>query len=65
MWHQRTTRPTYRCSFCNKPQNQVERLLTRPRGVYMCNECVDCRQQTIQKEREKEPANMIAYVVEI
>jgi len=34
----------------NKPQNQVERLLAGPRGVYMCNECLDCCQQTIQRE---------------
>ncbi len=27
------------CSFCGKPQNQVERLIEGP-GVYICDECV-------------------------
>ncbi|HEY1651998.1 MAG TPA: ClpX C4-type zinc finger protein [Acidimicrobiales bacterium] len=32
------------CSFCFKPNTQVERLVAGP-AVYVCNECVDlCRQ---------------------
>lgn len=32
-----------RCSFCNKPQNEVATLIAGP-GVYICDECVDlCR----------------------
>lgn len=32
-----------RCSFCGKPQSQVERLIAGP-DVYICNGCVDlCR----------------------
>ncbi len=31
------------CSFCGKPQNEVDRLIAGP-GVFICNECVDlCR----------------------
>lgn len=29
-----------RCSFCGKPQNQVQRLIAGP-GVCICNECVE------------------------
>ncbi|MDD7718822.1 MAG: ATP-dependent Clp protease ATP-binding subunit ClpX [Eubacteriaceae bacterium] len=29
-----------RCSFCGKPQNQVQRLVAGP-GVYICDECVE------------------------
>ena len=30
-----------RCSFCNKPQSQVRKLISGPNGVYICDECVD------------------------
>ena len=37
------TRPpsarTYRCSFCGKSGEQVERIIAGP-NVYICNECV-------------------------
>ena len=31
---------TYVCSFCGKQQDQVQRLIAGPRGVYVCDECV-------------------------
>ena len=34
-----------RCSFCNKSQEQVRKLIAGPAGVYICDECVDvCRE---------------------
>ena len=30
-----------RCSFCNKPQSQVRKLIAGPSGVYICDECID------------------------
>ena len=30
----------YRCSFCGKDQDEVERLIAGPGAVYVCNECV-------------------------
>ena len=30
----------FRCSFCNKSQKEVSRLIPGP-SVYICNECVD------------------------
>ena len=32
-------RKIHKCSFCGKPQNEVERLIAGP-GAYICNECV-------------------------
>ena len=29
-----------KCSFCNKPQELVDRMIAGP-GVYICNECID------------------------
>ena len=29
-----------RCSFCNKTQDQVKKLIAGPAGVYICDECV-------------------------
>jgi aspartate carbamoyltransferase catalytic subunit len=36
----RGTQTVYRCSFCGKDQDEVERLIAGPRAVYICNECV-------------------------
>ena len=30
-----------RCSFCNKTQAQVRKLIAGPAGVYICDECID------------------------
>jgi ATP-dependent Clp protease ATP-binding subunit ClpX len=30
-----------RCSFCNRPEDEVQRLISGPDGVFICNECVD------------------------
>ena len=31
-----------RCSFCNKPQSQVRKMIAGPNGVFICDQCVDC-----------------------
>ncbi len=33
-------RPMLVCSFCGKQQDQVQRLIAGPGGVYVCDECV-------------------------
>ena len=35
------SRQTYLCSFCGKHQDQIQRLIAGPGGVYVCDECVD------------------------
>jgi ATP-dependent Clp protease ATP-binding subunit ClpX len=33
-----------RCSFCNRSEGEIQRIITGPEGVFICNECVDlCR----------------------
>lgn len=39
-----------RCSFCNKPQAQVHKLIAGPNGVYICDECVDMCAEIIEEE---------------
>ena len=36
----RREKPTVSCSFCKKPQDQVDKLIAGP-NVYICNECID------------------------
>ncbi|MBD5452189.1 MAG: ATP-dependent Clp protease ATP-binding subunit ClpX [Lachnospiraceae bacterium] len=41
-----------RCSFCNKSQDQVRKLIAGPAGVYICDECVDICADIIEEEYE-------------
>jgi ATP-dependent Clp protease ATP-binding subunit ClpX len=40
----------YRCSFCNKDQDQIKRLVAGPNGVYICDECVTLCKRIIDEE---------------
>lgn len=41
-----------RCSFCNKPQNQVKKLIAGPNGAYICDECIEICSEIIEEEFE-------------
>ena len=43
-----------RCSFCNKTEDQVRKLIAGPNGVYICDECVDICSEIIEEEMEEE-----------
>ena len=43
-----------RCSFCNKTQNQVRKLIAGPNGAYICDERVDVCAEIIEEEFEYE-----------
>ena len=45
-----------RCSFCNKPQDQVRKMIAGPAGIYICDECVDICADIIEEEFEEEEA---------
>jgi ATP-dependent Clp protease ATP-binding subunit ClpX len=47
----KNTRTTYRCSFCGKSQDQVQRLIAGPGGVYICDECIDLCREIIDEEQ--------------
>ena len=40
---------TSRCSFCGKSPEQVERFISGPNGVHICNECVALCQDILQE----------------
>ena len=43
-----------RCSFCNKTQSQVRKLIAGPGGVYICDECIDVCAEIMEEEFEFE-----------
>lgn len=43
-----------RCSFCNKTQGQVRKMIAGPAGVYICDECVDICAGIIEEELEND-----------
>jgi len=43
------------CSFCNKPNTQVKKLISGP-GVYICDECVGLCQEILTVESSPEAA---------
>ncbi len=45
-----------RCSFCNKTQNQVRKLIAGPAGVYICDECIDICEDILEESFEEEDA---------
>ena len=42
-----------RCSFCDKSRDQVQRMVSGPGGVYICNECIDVCRQVMDEESVK------------
>ena len=40
----------YTCSFCNKTQPEVNRLIAGPDRVFICDECVTLCEQIIAEE---------------
>ena len=48
------TDDTIRCSFCNKTQAQVRKLIAGPNGAYICDECVEVCAEIIEEEFEYE-----------
>ncbi|MFP3853732.1 MAG: ATP-dependent Clp protease ATP-binding subunit ClpX [Anaerolineales bacterium] len=41
-----------RCSFCNRPETDLQRLISGPDGVHICNECVDLCQDILTGDEE-------------
>jgi len=49
----------YRCSFCNKGQEEVRRLIAGPNQVYICDECVQLCREIIEEEEPSAPRTEI------
>lgn len=39
-----------RCSFCNKTEDQVRKLIAGPNGVYICDECIGICSEIIEED---------------
>ncbi|WP_033167083.1 ATP-dependent Clp protease ATP-binding subunit ClpX [Clostridium sp. KNHs205] len=43
-------RKQLRCSFCNKTQDQVRKLIAGPGNVYICDECIEICSEIVEEE---------------
>ncbi|MBT7611086.1 MAG: hypothetical protein HN576_15095 [Bacteriovoracaceae bacterium] len=49
------------CSFCAKPQKEVEYIIAGPRKLYICGYCIDeCNK--IKKENKKSPVGKLGFL---
>lgn len=49
-----------RCSFCNKSQRYVKRLIAGPNQVYICDECVDICLSVLDDTPEEDALPLVA-----
>ena len=54
-----------RCSFCNKTQDQVKKLISGPNGIYICDQCVSICSDILDGEFEEEDDGNPAEDMEI
>lgn len=48
------------CSFCNKTQAEVSKLISGPGGVYICNECISlCNEMILDEKQEQITADLL------
>ena len=47
------------CSFCGRSENDVEKMITGPNGVYICSDCVEICSDILKKEKEKSDTSEI------
>lgn len=52
--------PVMRCSFCNKAQAEVRKLVAGP-AVFICNECVEVCVDIMRGDREVPPQPVVSY----
>ncbi len=46
--------PKIRCSFCNKSEDQVKKLIAGPGNVYICDDCIEICSEIIAEELAEE-----------
>jgi ATP-dependent Clp protease ATP-binding subunit ClpX len=44
--------PTYYCSFCGRSQDEVDRLVSGPGALFICNECIELLSAIIANEEQ-------------
>ena len=51
------TNEKIRCSFCGKTQDQVNKMIAGPDGLYICDECVDMCSMIVGEEKYYHPSH--------
>ena len=51
--------PLVRCSFCNKTQGQVKKLIAGPNNTFICDECVELCSEIIEEELYDNPMGSV------
>jgi ATP-dependent Clp protease ATP-binding subunit ClpX len=46
--------PVVKCNFCNRTQAQVKKLIAGPKGVYICDNCVEIAHSIINTDKLRE-----------
>jgi ATP-dependent Clp protease ATP-binding subunit ClpX len=49
-----STKPAYKCNFCSRTQSQVKKLIAGPKGVFICDSCVELAHSIINTEKLRE-----------
>ena len=42
------------CSFCGKSKDEVRKLITGPKAVYICDECIELCHEMVLEEMGKD-----------
>ena len=45
--------PTIRCSFCDKGQDQVRKLIAGPGGIFICDQCIQIWGEILDEELDE------------
>ena len=57
-----TMDPECKCSFCGKPQDEVEKLIAGP-DVYICDECIELCNEIVTEEQDEVEESVEEVVV--
>ena len=41
------------CSFCNKDEDRVQKLIAGPNGIFICDECIDICRNMIEEDKRR------------
>lgn len=44
------------CSFCNKDEDRVQKLIAGPNGIFICDECIDICRNMIEEDKRRNSA---------
>ena len=54
LWQEKNSGSDVRCSFCNKSQDQVKKMIAGPAGVYICDECIEICSDILEEEFDQD-----------